>query len=397
MKTSSPPGILSAGVLSPMTGVMQQSSAVSPRDGETHVTYYCGNVIYDGNVTRILTDEGYVTFNGITPVYHYYLKDHLGNNRVVLGQNGAVEQVNHYYPFGGLMGESIGGSTQPYKYNGKELDRANGLDWCDYGARWYDATRIGWTSVDPLCEKYYDISPYVYCHDNPIRLVDLDGERPTLAEATLLAKHVYGGEDARTTSRKLAKSDWHVSKRFSDLPLGSDSKSGLKSQFYERTKDGKTEFCYAFAGTDDAQDIQDDICQYFGILPKQYQTAIANAEVIATTLGDMFGENVDFTFVGHSLGGGEAAAASMATGKDAITFNPAAVSLDGNASHITNNIALGEKIFSIFGYSLYFGGDCVHNIQCNTLKKTPGSIKYMQFGTGVTHTINYFYNYFYKK
>ena len=43
---------LSAGVLSPITGVMQQSSAVSPRDGEIHFTYYCGNVIYDGNVTR---------------------------------------------------------------------------------------------------------------------------------------------------------------------------------------------------------------------------------------------------------------------------------------------------------------------------------------------------------
>ena len=151
---------LSAGVLSPMTGVMQQSSAVSPRDGEIHFTYYCGNVIYDG----------------ITPVYHYYLKDHLGNNRVVLGQNGAVEQVNHYYPFGGLMGESIGGSTQPYKYNGKELDRANGLDWCDYGARWYDATRIGWTSVDSHCEKYYDASPYVYCGDNPIKYMDPNGE-----------------------------------------------------------------------------------------------------------------------------------------------------------------------------------------------------------------------------
>ena len=159
MKTSSPPGILSAGVLSPMTGVMQQSSAVSPRDGEIHFTYYCGNVIYDG----------------ITPVYHYYLKNHLGNNRVVLGQNGAVEQVNHYYSFGGLMGESTGGSTQPYKYNGKELDRANGLDWYDYGARWYDATRTGWTSVDSHCEKYYDVSPYVYCGENPVNRIDPDG------------------------------------------------------------------------------------------------------------------------------------------------------------------------------------------------------------------------------
>ena len=175
MKTSSPSRTLSVGVLSPMTGMMQQSSAVSPGDGETHVTYYCGNVIYDGNVTRILTDEGYVTFNGTTPIYHYYLKNHLGNNRVVLGQNGAVEQVNHYYPFGGLMGESTGGSTQPYKNNGKELDRANGLDWCDYGARWYDPTVPIFMTVDHHCEKYYNISPYVYCGDNPINAIDPDG------------------------------------------------------------------------------------------------------------------------------------------------------------------------------------------------------------------------------
>ena len=74
------------------------------------------------------------------------------------------------------MGESIGGSTQPYKYNGKELDRTNGLDWCDYGARWYDATRTGWTSVDPHCEKYYDTSPYVYCEDNPVKYIDPNGK-----------------------------------------------------------------------------------------------------------------------------------------------------------------------------------------------------------------------------
>ena len=45
-----------------------------------------------------------------------------------------VEQVNHYYPYGGLMGESTNSDAQPYKYNGKELDRHHGLDWYDYGA-----------------------------------------------------------------------------------------------------------------------------------------------------------------------------------------------------------------------------------------------------------------------
>ena len=39
---------------------------------------------------------------------------------------------NYYYPYGGLMGESAGSDAQPYKYNGKELDRHSGLDWYDY-------------------------------------------------------------------------------------------------------------------------------------------------------------------------------------------------------------------------------------------------------------------------
>ena len=78
-------------------------------------TDYCGNMIYEnGHLSRILTDVGYITFDGTTPMYHYYLKDHLGNNRVVMNERGAVEQVNHYYAFGGLMGESTGGGVQPY-------------------------------------------------------------------------------------------------------------------------------------------------------------------------------------------------------------------------------------------------------------------------------------------
>lgn len=95
-------------------------------------------MVYENNVLKqVLFDGGYITFNGATPLYHFYLKDHLGSNRVVVTQNGEVEQVNHYYPYGGLMAESTGQKEQRYKYNGKELDRMYGLDWLDYGARHY--------------------------------------------------------------------------------------------------------------------------------------------------------------------------------------------------------------------------------------------------------------------
>ncbi|WP_299088829.1 DUF6443 domain-containing protein [uncultured Bacteroides sp.] len=145
----------------------------------THTVDYCGNVIYEGgNLSKILTEEGYITLSGSAPTYHYYLKDHQGNNRVVTYWNGSkwlVEQVNHYYPFGGVFAEGTAVSNQAYKYNGKELDRMHGLDWYDYSARHYDAALGIFTTMDPMAEKYYSTSPYGYCANNPFKHVDPDG------------------------------------------------------------------------------------------------------------------------------------------------------------------------------------------------------------------------------
>uniref|UniRef100_A0AB33JFT0 RHS repeat-associated core domain-containing protein n=2 Tax=unclassified Prevotella TaxID=2638335 RepID=A0AB33JFT0_9BACT len=62
------------------------------------------------------------------------------------------------------------------QYNGKELDRMHGLDWYDYGARHYDAVLGRWMCMDPLAEKYYDVSSYGYCKGNPIIFIDSDGK-----------------------------------------------------------------------------------------------------------------------------------------------------------------------------------------------------------------------------
>ena len=139
----------------------------------TTTTDYCGNVIYENGVQKLLlTEAGYVTL--ADSKYHYYLQDHQGNNRVVIDQNGAVEEVNHYYPFGGVFASTS--SVQPYKYNGKELDTKKGLNWYDYGARHYDAAVGRFATVDPMAEKLYGWAPYAYCYDNPIKHVDKDGK-----------------------------------------------------------------------------------------------------------------------------------------------------------------------------------------------------------------------------
>ncbi len=140
---------------------------------DTTVTDYCGNVIYENGAPKtLLVEGGYVSLDDNK--YHYFIQDHQGNNRVVVDEDGKVEEVNDYYPFGGLMASFVD-SVQPYKYNGKELDRKSGLNWYDYGARQYDATLGRWHVVDPMAEKFYSLSPYNYCGNEPIGRIDPDG------------------------------------------------------------------------------------------------------------------------------------------------------------------------------------------------------------------------------
>ena len=135
-------------------------------------TDYCGNAIYEnGSLKLLLTKTGYVSFPD--KKFHFYLKDHQGNVRVVADKDGKLEETNDYYPFGGTFTTST--SVQPYKYNGKELDRVSGLNLYDYGARYYDATIGRWCMVDSLSEKYYSFNSYNYCGNNPARYVDPDG------------------------------------------------------------------------------------------------------------------------------------------------------------------------------------------------------------------------------
>ena len=142
---------------------------------------YCGDIIYkDGEVERILTDNGYAVPDSAGGYdYYYYVKDWQGNVRAVIDEENRRMELNNYYPYGMPMSSTA--SVQPYKYGGKELDRTNGLDMYDFHARHYDPVVPHFITMDELCEKYPSISPYAYCAGNPILYKDPDGKEKLMA------------------------------------------------------------------------------------------------------------------------------------------------------------------------------------------------------------------------
>ncbi len=118
---------------------------------------------------------------GITLVPHYHITDHLGSVRAVVdGSTGQVVETNDYYPFGKRW-DSSSSVTSPdnrFRFNGKEDQAEFGSSLSDYGARQYSASTGRWLAMDPLAEKYYPVSPYAFCNNNPVDLVDPDGRFP---------------------------------------------------------------------------------------------------------------------------------------------------------------------------------------------------------------------------
>ena len=176
-------------------------------DGNYTGTDYLGNIEYDFYrlyfdpqdpditpegyydalcISRVHNPEGYATFiasNTITR-YQYYRRDHLGNNREVWNANSNLTlQRNQYYPSGLPWASNSNDNiqSQPYKYNGKEFVEMHGLDEYDSEARWYIPSSVRTPTPDPLAEKYYSISPYAWCGNNPVRMVDPDGRSPIYA------------------------------------------------------------------------------------------------------------------------------------------------------------------------------------------------------------------------
>ena len=143
----------------------------------------------DANIT-LYHEDGRVRKVGSSWKYDYYIKDHLGNIRVVFEDIDGNEIITpeeikgryDYYSFGmqhagnglGYLGSD---KKEVYSYNGKELVEEMNADLLLYGARQMDGALGRWFGIDALAEEYPSTSPYVYALNNPIYFLDPDGMR----------------------------------------------------------------------------------------------------------------------------------------------------------------------------------------------------------------------------
>lgn len=147
---------------------------------------FIGNFVYENDYPAYNTfDEGRIVYKPDSTCFvETYLKDHLGNVRVAYANDGVkdgIRQVNAYYPFGMNISALSANSSSilqhnEYLYNGKMFQDELGLNWLDYGARFYDPVVGRWHSPDMMSEKYYNCSPYNYVRNNPILRLDIEGK-----------------------------------------------------------------------------------------------------------------------------------------------------------------------------------------------------------------------------
>ncbi len=196
---------------------MQASPANGLNDVTAYTKIYAGNLEYSGSnnnlhIDRINNPEGYIYWMYGYMLYSFYIKDHLGNVRETYSaRQGSfypfTGQRMQYYATGLPRSDSEDSGFQPYKYNGKEWIEAHGLDEYDSQARTYYPAAPVTPTPDPLCEKYYGISPYTWCGGNPVKFIDPDGMWITIYDSETQKEYRYNNGKLYTQNEK---KEWNI-------------------------------------------------------------------------------------------------------------------------------------------------------------------------------------------
>ena len=274
---------------------------------------------------RVNTAAG---FHDITEGRRYwYLTNRQGSVMALVDSEGNVHRRSGLFPGGTPF--VIDGDENSVPDMGIPSDRHHignrwvgfgGLNWYDNTARMHDPLLMHFTAPDPKATTFLQYSPWSHCAANPANLVDLDGEKPTAAEGAAMAAHIYGDK-----KDNILIGGWQ--KTSNNLGLKLRNEAGLNSAIYVRmVNNTAVEYAYVTAGTEpEWADIKADITQLFGA-SEQYSKSVDNAILIDNHLKEEM-PGIELTFIGHSLGGSQAALNSIITGRSALTFNPAGISI----------------------------------------------------------------------
>lgn len=152
---------------------------------DTLTVKYAGSFEYNAanNFSRLALSDGQATYRKDTLRFDYYIKDHLGNVRMVFDEKGNILQRTDYLPFGleidrnsPVTSPAARNSVNRYTFLGRESQPETG--YMDLKRRFYDPATGGFTSVDPVTDSQEDYSTYQYGWNNPILRSDPNGDCP---------------------------------------------------------------------------------------------------------------------------------------------------------------------------------------------------------------------------
>lgn len=288
-------------------------------------TIYAGNLIYGVvNPKMLLIEGGYIDLTGDTPAYRFFVTDYQGNIRAVTDGTGMVLRTNHYDPYGeevlpfltsanDLPSSSAGtDAASRYMYGAKEWDPD--LSLYDFSARYYSPRgAVSFTTMDPLAEKYYGISPYAYCAGNPVNMVDPEGRNPVVYRVICAAISAGADFGAQIGVRMLEGSNFNEAFKMVDwTSVGGSLVTGLVSP--------KNALSKAVIGVTLVLDAAVDVSAENGVVYVGGSDEQNNAKSAGTAV-------LDFITGLSGVAGGEKVANAMQTGLKNEATNQATATL----------------------------------------------------------------------